>query len=926
MTIGIVRRVGSVVDAVELFGGFGGTAQGVHAAGAEVRVAANHLPIATECYAKNFPHVDVRRADLVDLDAADYIDPADLPPARLLVASPSCRFHSRANAKKVYLSGLQDALPGLEDDFDHDAYANSERSRVTMLCFSGETLVLTDQGLVPIKDVRVGDNVLTHRNRWRSVVATASRKADTIRVKGRGHYGIECTPEHPFYVRANGMIREGRIPKRVLGQPEWRAAADLDSVQSGVYHGRFDGWFWATPAAIPALPVPAVPGPRELEQDERFWYLVGRWLGDGCCRFTSEGRGRTLDLACARSEADELRSRVAFADLRWTTKDQGRSAVVLETCHKSLVEWLNEHFGRYAHGKHIPAWVFGMPRPHRAALLDGYVAADGRTVRRGSTNNRWCTASTVSRELAFGLRLLVESLGYGASVSTNHRPVGEIEGRTIRRRRSYQIHWGEVSIHPRTVYSGGHRWSRIRRTEPGRSNIDVFDIEVEEDHSFVADGVVVHNCPLRYAARHHPELVMIENVIDACFWGPDRDGSTFRWWLREWDKLGYDHELLFLDSAHFPPCPQHRERLYVCLWLKGNPRPDLDYRPRALCTSDRCGGATVDAERQWKPRKPTWPLERWGEYRRQYVYVCPSCREPVEPLSWPAYSAIDFSNLGPTIGQRADAGRPLAATTVERVRRTLVRFGGSPPVIVPAKALWGTDLPVTEPLATQTAQQDKALVVSGVVVPLRQNGGRRRRAPDGPMWGGDPSVSALACVPSLVEMRGGGSVVSGQRHVADPMHTVTAGGMHHGLVVPPALFAKINGGPGDTAWHNVLSDPLNTVTARDTHGLVILPWLEQWRSDPAAITDQLATVMTHLRHSLCTAPVGDAAAAADLADVHFRMLEPHELKIAMSFEDSFVLVGNKRQQVAGLGNAVTPPVATWVIKQMLATLDLQAAA
>lgn len=594
MTVALVNRTGATVDAVELFGGFGGTAQGVHAAGAEIKVAANHLPIATECYAANFPGTDVRRADLVDVDAADYIDPADLPPARLLLASPSCRYHSRANAHKVYQRGLQASLPGLEDDFDHDAYANSERSRVTMMCV------------------------------------------------------------------------------------------------------------------------------------------------------------------------------------------------------------------------------------------------------------------------------------------------------------------------------------------------------------------------IRYAAKHRPELVMVENVVEVCFWGPDRDGSTFRWWLNEWTKLGYDYEVLFLNSAHFAPCPQRRERCYICFWLKGNRRPDLDYRPDAQCPSDRCGGAMVKAERVWKPRKDTWPLPRWGEYGRQYYYVCPDCRHVVEPLAWPAYSAIDFSNLGHTIGERADAGKPLAPATIERVRRALVRFGSTPPVIVP----------VTAPFTTQTAQQDKALVVAGSVLPLRSGRPRAGRLVDplatvvanGPghalavhgslmvaagntferpgstcrsrsladqMWT-QHATPAMACawLPALVEMHGGGSIISGQRPVTDPLHTVTAGGMHHGLVAPPALFSKINGGPGDTAWHHI-GEPLNTVTAHDTHGLLVLPWLEQWRSDPAAITEQLATVMTHLRHSLCSAtPELDPLSDSDLDQVRFRMLEPDpELRRAMAFEDTFILLGNKRQMTAGLGNAVTPPVATWIARQLLATLD-----
>ena len=112
--------------------------------------------------------------------------------------------------------------------------------------------------------------------------------------------------------------------------------------------------------------------------------------------------------------------------------------------------------------------------------------------------------------------------------------------------------------------------------------------------------------------------------------------------------------------------------------------------------------------------------------------------------------------------------------------------------------------------------------------------------------------SALRSVPSVVEMRGGGSIQAGQHPVTESTHTVTAGGSHHGLVstplllngqdnesvhtvtepaytvranggagrrISPAFFAKLNGGPSDTAWH-ATTDPFNTVTSRDTHGVL----------------------------------------------------------------------------------------------------------
>lgn len=521
---------------------------------------------------------------------------------------------------------------------------------------------------------------------------------------------------------------------------------------------------------------------------------------------------------------------------------------------------------------------------------------------------------------------------------------------------------------------------------------EVFD---QEQYANSERSRVTMCCPLRYAARRRPEIVVVENVVEAAKWGPARDGSTFRWWLREWENIGYEHEVLFLNSMFFPPTPQSRDRMYVVFWRRGNTAPDLTFTPRAVCTSDRCQGAHVDAVQSWKNPTSSWPLPRWGKYRTQYIYRCPTCNAPVEPLAWPAYSALDFSDLGPMIGDRHLYGLPdLKPNSEARVMRGLEKFRAGPPIVIPTKAPeWGgPDRPVTAPMRTQTTQQENAMVVQAGVVPVRTHGTPRTVAgqfathvagnqgqalvvsdqtgnqprhitePVGTTTTSGPqgriafridnygdateakyraksvaepcgaqttthcqSIATLdRGLPFVATLRGGGS---GERSVADPATTVSAGGRHHALTVPPAMFTKQNGGPADTAWH-WLDDPLGAVTARDTTGLIVLPWIEQYRSMPAAITDQLATVMTHLRHALASIePSDEPVTRDDYLRTRLRMLHPdRELRYVCGFGAGHILLGNQSQQTAGLGNAVSPPVADWITGQCLATLRGEVAA
>lgn len=618
---------------------------------------------------------------------------------------------------------------------------------------------------------------------------------------------------------------------------------------------------------------------------------------------------------------------------------------VFELADQKVHAWLRANFGEHAEGKRMPGWIFSAEEAQRHALLDGYVDADGHEREDGRV-----TTVSVSRALAVGVKMLAGSLGYVANITRRRArvtlPIADnSRALLMQSRAAYSVDWDAKPDWSKSWQGDLHRWGRVRSVDPCRTQVTVYDITVADDESFIADGQVVHNC----------------------HWGPGRDGSTFQWWIRELELLGYEHEQCFFNSGFFPPCPQSRDRIYIVAWRKGNQKPDLDYRPTACCTSERCGGKIVQAVQAWKPRKASWPLERWGKHGSQYVYACPDCSREVLPVQWPAYSAINWANLGPRLDERASLGMPdLADSTEDRIRRALGKFRNGPPVVVPCKAIWGSDRSVLEPFVTQTTQQDKALLVQGSIIknngdaaeakyrghplgsplgavtasptqslalfngvsfPVHGNdwerpGQTRARSLVDPMFTLAASQNfGFAHMSALVEMRGGGSITSGQHAVTDPAHTVTAGGFHHGLV-SPALFTKQNGGPGDTAWHDV-ADPFGTITGRDTTGLLVLPWVEQFRSDPIAISEQLATVMTHARHALASieAVPFDQITDDELGSVRFRMLEPDpELRRTMAFGDDYILLGNKTQMTSGLGNAVTPPVANWITERCMATL------
>lgn len=253
----------------------------------------------------------------------------------------------------------------------------------------------------------------------------------------------------------------------------------------------------------------------------------------------------------------------------------------------------------------------------------------------------------------------------------------------------------------------------------GLSLFELDDPEYEASVTRSERDRATANCVLHYAAQHRPRLILIECTTELTSWGSRipgtkiGDGSTYRWWLKQFELLGYKYRVLYLNSMFFG-VPQSRDRLYIAMWDRRIPTPDLDHRPPSWCSF--CG-RMVEAVWTWKTGVPPSGSVRYGT---QYEYRCQSCRGIVIPPMTPSLAALDLSDLGTRIGDR---DKPLADTTMARAERCRQRFAEFPAVLVPAKAQRGSERHLGQPLATQTSQQETALLSTGwVLAGHRHNG------------------------------------------------------------------------------------------------------------------------------------------------------------------------------------------------------------
>lgn len=83
--------------------------------------------------------------------------------------------------------------------------------------------VITDRGLLPLREVRVGDRVFTHRGRFRRVSAVHEQgELDVVQVNTRLDRSVVASPQHPFLTMMRGWIDAGWLQKgETLGVPAY---------------------------------------------------------------------------------------------------------------------------------------------------------------------------------------------------------------------------------------------------------------------------------------------------------------------------------------------------------------------------------------------------------------------------------------------------------------------------------------------------------------------------------------------------------------------------------------------------------------------------------------------------------------------------------------------------------------------------------
>jgi DNA primase len=172
-----------------------------------------------------------------------------------------------------------------------------------------------------------------------------------------------------------------------------------------------------------------------------------------------------------------------------------KSGLEITACHAVLANAFENLCGHGAQRKHIPFVLQDLPIPQKRILIEAIAKGDGTLFVADRSSHTSRSITTISQVLAEQLVDCLLALGYFPHLSVVKRHIRQ----GVRHREAYMIVWPEEA-RPRydLVYrtEGGKRYWLLPIERLGRSRYrgPVYNLTVENDHSYIVSHVTVANC------------------------------------------------------------------------------------------------------------------------------------------------------------------------------------------------------------------------------------------------------------------------------------------------------------------------------------------------------------------------------------------------------------------------------------------------
>ena len=349
-------------------------------------------------------------------------------------------------------------------------------------CFTGNTLVLTAEGYVPIKDVKVGDRVSTHAphssSAFKRVAAVMKRKSLAWEMKLPSGSSVWTTPDHPFesfdgWQHAKDTTATGHITKTQTLEETWLHCAP---------HMEHTG-------GRERLPV-------KVKLDEDMCRLLGLYIAEGHVHagrvvWTFHQKETNLHWFVKNTVEAVFGLRAVLRQAKET------KAFTVSVSSRQLCDSMLMWCGTGSRKKRLGKFVH-LDTNRSKSLLRGLFEGDG------CVKADFARYTTVSRVLANDVQMALLRLQIASTVSSSWRGVYSVivSSESLTRLGALlNVSCASPVSHP--GYVRNLVWEPARRrlwrrgacfTGKVREEI-VYNLTVEGDETYVIEGgTVVHNC------------------------------------------------------------------------------------------------------------------------------------------------------------------------------------------------------------------------------------------------------------------------------------------------------------------------------------------------------------------------------------------------------------------------------------------------
>lgn len=421
-------------------------------------------------------------------------------------------------------------------------------------CFLKGERVNTKEGFKNIENIKIGDYVKSHNGNYNKVLKTfKSRNNKIVDIKASAVHNINTTDNHPFLVKRNNKV--GWLQAKELTTKDF-LCVPINKKQEDI---KFNS----------NLPIKSI----------RFWYLIGRFIGDGWITKRKERNYNIsgIKICCGKDELEDLKNKLCNILHYCIVED--KTTYKLQFTNKELGEFCSQ-FGIGAKNKHIPQWVLDLKKEYLEYLLMGIIDSDGCF-----SQNKY-KVTTISRDLAYNigeLVLKVKNVPYHLYKTVRPKK-HKIEDREVNQNDTYQITWGNNYSNNINFLDNDFLYSRVRKIKRRTEINNVYNIEVENTHSYCVNNIATHNCQdfsvagkqaggdlgsgtrsslmyetIRIVGKIRPKYILWENVKNLL---SKKHKHNFDAYIETMNILGYNSYYQVLNAKDYG-IPQNRERVYT---------------------------------------------------------------------------------------------------------------------------------------------------------------------------------------------------------------------------------------------------------------------------------------------------------------------------------------------------------------------------